>query len=391
MKVLHVSPSFYPATYYGGPIYSTSALCNALVDLPNIELRVLTTDTAGPNRSRIRVDSVPSRLPQGYEVYYCRRWWGEDIAPGLFARLWSMIRWADVVHLTGVYSPPTVPTLFIAKMLNKAVVWSLHGALQSWPGSRHKQSKAVWTGACNLLCDSERVTLHVTSESEKEESSRLIGNAVVCVIPNGVDLPELEERSSSQSLKTWQLLYLGRLHPIKGIENLVRAVARNRDTVTLSIVGDGEADYVGSLRSLVSDLALDDRVKFHGHLTEEAKTREFINSDACVVSSFKESFCIVVAEALAHGVPVITSTGTPWQRVEEIGCGLWVDNSPDALSAAIRKLQAMPIKEMGKRGREWMQREFLWSAIGKRMATEYLRVMRLSVASNQEISNSQSA
>jgi glycosyltransferase involved in cell wall biosynthesis len=391
MKVLHVSPSFYPATYYGGPVSSTYALCNAMAQIPGIELRVLTTDTAGPGRSPIPVASMPSRLPQGYDVYYCKRRLGEDIAPGLFARLWSMIKWADVIHLTGVYSPPTIPTLLIAKLLDKPVVWSAHGALQGWSGSSHKRLKAFWNRACDLLSESERVTLHVSSEIEKEESARLIRNAKVCVIPNGVNLPETTANPATRNPQNWRLLYVGRLHPIKGVENLLRAVAADRDTVSLAIVGEGEPDYTRSLRSLVSELQLDDFVQFRGHLTGEAKTLEFINSDICIVPSFKESFCIVVAEALAHGVPVIASTGTPWQRIEEMGCGLWVENSAAALSEAIRKFQGMPIKEMGKRGREWMQMEFLWPAIGQRMATEYRRVMRPSASSKREIRDSQAA
>ncbi|HEY8186872.1 MAG TPA: hypothetical protein VIF64_12415, partial [Pyrinomonadaceae bacterium] len=74
MKVLHISPSFFPAGHYGGPTYSGYHLCNGLVTIPEVELRVLTTDSDGP--ARISVESFPTRLPPGYDVYYCRRWFG---------------------------------------------------------------------------------------------------------------------------------------------------------------------------------------------------------------------------------------------------------------------------------------------------------------------------
>jgi hypothetical protein len=74
MKVLQVTPTYYPATYWGGPIFSTHALCNALATRHDIELRVLTTDAAGPKRAqRLKADAFPTRFPAGYDVYFTRR------------------------------------------------------------------------------------------------------------------------------------------------------------------------------------------------------------------------------------------------------------------------------------------------------------------------------
>ena len=80
---------------------------------------------------------------------------------------------------------------------------------------------------------------------------------------------------------------------------------------------------------------------------------------------------MVVAEALAHSVPVIASKGTPWQRVEKMGCGLWVGNDPNSLARAIRQMSAMPLREMGQRGRQWMQDEFSWDRVARDMAELY--------------------
>src|SRR5439155_27327241 len=79
-----------------------------------------------------------------------------------------------------------------------------------------------------------------------------------------------------------------------------------------------------------------------------------------IVPSYKENFAMVMAESLAHGVPVIASKGTPWRRVEEIGCGLWVDNDAESLAKAIGQMSRMPLREMGTRGREWMAKEYSW-------------------------------
>ena len=126
MKVLHIVPTFYPATYFGGPIFSLHELCNALSRMPDIELRVLTTDNAGPKSKRIKAESFPVRFPGGYSVYYFKYLSGVSVSASMLLRMPSMIRWADIVHITSVYSFPTIPALFLCKLL-QPVVWSPRG------------------------------------------------------------------------------------------------------------------------------------------------------------------------------------------------------------------------------------------------------------------------
>ncbi len=337
--------------------------------MPGVELRVLTTDSDGPRR--IDVKGFPVKLPAGYDVYYCRRWFGADIAPRMFWRLPRMIRWADIVHLTAVYSPPTIPTLALCRLFRKPVMWSTRGALQSWRARTRKKFKSVWEKTCALFCSPERVMLHVTSEPERVESGERIKHASAVVIANGIEVPELNGRQRPQRDAGLRLLYLGRLHPIKGIENLLQAMATMTNGVTLSICGEGEADYQARLKSLAAELDLNKRVTFHGRVDGEAKEKRFAEADLCVVPSFTENFCNVVAESLARGVPVVASKGTPWARVAEVDCGLWVDNDPQTLAGAIRQMQAMPLREMGERGRRWMQREFSWPHVATQMFQQY--------------------
>ena len=369
MRVLHVSPSFYPAGHYGGPTQSSYGLCNAIAKMPGVDLRVLTTDSDGPRR--IDVKSLPVKLPAGYEVYYCRRRFGADIAPRMFSCLPGMIRWAEVVHLTAVYSPPTIPTLFLCRLLGKPVMWSTRGALQSWRAHTRKKFKSVWEKTCDLFCNPGRVMLHVTSEAERVASLERIKQASAVVIANGIESPPANGNQRPRTDDDLRLLYLGRLHPIKGIENLLQAMATMTNGVTLSICGEGETEYEARLKSLAAELDLNGRVTFHGRVDGEAKEEQFAEADLCVVPSFTESFGNVVGESLARGVPVVASKGTPWSRVSEINCGLWGDNDPAALAGAVRQAQTMPLREMGERGRQWMQREFSWPHIAEQMVGEY--------------------
>ena len=371
MKVLHVTPAFYPARNWGGFGHSVPGLCDALARNSDLELRVLTTDSDGPKtRKNIPVKAFPEKFPAGYEVYYCRRLFAQSVSLELLTRLWSMVRWADVVHLTATYSFPTIPTLLVCKLLRKPVVWSPRGAMQRWPGTTRARAKLAWEKLCNALCDPGRVVLHTTSEEERSESAPRIPRTQARVIHNGIDLPELNG-DRSQRNGSLRLLYLGRLHPIKGIENLLRALAGIRSEVTLTLCGDGDRRYRRSLESLVSELSLGGRVTFRGAIDEATKARQFLEADLCVVPSFKENFSLVVAESLSYAVPVVVGDGTPWKQVDQIGCGRCVRNSPDELAKAIEALSDAPLNEMGLRGRAWMQKEFGWDVVAERMLAIY--------------------
>lgn len=376
VKIVHVTPAFYPATYWGGPIYSVYGLCNALANINAVTLRVVTTDSAGPSRSdAVEVSAFPMRYAGGYDVFFCRRWWAASVSPSMFLRLWPMIRWADVVHLTGVYSPPTIPTLLICRLLGKPVVWSPRGALQRWEGTTKPLFKKAWEWICNALIKPGRCILHVTSKHEAAVSVARISKAVAELVPNGVDIPEaLPDRVWLPDGKL-RLLYLGRLHPIKGIENLLRALTTLDDgSVSLAICGSGDEAYSLGLRQMVRELGLERCVSFQGHVNGEEKKNVFMQADVCVVPSFTENFGMVVAEALAHAVPVVASRGTPWAEVEKHGCGLWVENTPESLAVALGEIKSRDLAEMGKRGRAWMARQFSWDSVANRMLNLYERL-----------------
>jgi glycosyltransferase involved in cell wall biosynthesis len=140
---------------------------------------------------------------------------------------------------------------------------------------------------------------------------------------------------------------------------------------SLTIAGAGDPNYTRTIRTKIQDLGLSERVKMVGEVIGAAKQRLFENADITVMPSYTENFGMVVAEALAHGVPVIVSKGTPWRRVEEMGCGVWVENDPESLAKAIERMSGMPLGEMGQRGREWMEKEFSWNDRARDMMKLY--------------------
>jgi len=217
--------------------------------------------------------------------------------------------------------------------------------------------------------------LHVTADNEAVATRKRIPGVATAAIPNGVEVPSRLPSRNWTPEGMLRLVFLGRLHPIKGIENLLRAIqvigSRN---VTLTIYGTGEPRYVRELQEYVKSLSTESRIRFAGHVEGVNKTTAFLNADVCVVPSFSENFGLVVAEALAHGVPVIASKGTPWDKLEERGCGLWVANDHDSLADAIKRLRDMDLPKMGARGHAWMRENFGWESIGHEMLQLYKRL-----------------
>ncbi len=367
LRIAHVVPSFFPAHVYGGPIQSVYALCNAVARL-GCQVRVLTTNANGLN-DVLPVDTTREhRLGDGLMVRYCARRLRHSVSTELLRLLPDLVRWADVVHLTAVYSFTTFPTLATARRQSKPVVWSPRGALQRWSGSRRPAMKSLWDMISAGLAPHPLV-LHVTSEPERSESLAKIPAARAQLIPNGVEIPA--GVCHLEATGPFRLLYIGRIDPKKGIENLLEACARLDFPWTLTIAGTGDPGYLRSIADRIHTRGLEGKATLAGEVLGEAKERAFQSADLCVVASFTENFAMVVAEALARAVPVIASRGTPWQEVEENGCGLWIDNHPESLAAGISRLRSAPLREMGLRGREWMQRDFSWDAIGARMTALY--------------------
>jgi glycosyltransferase involved in cell wall biosynthesis len=379
MKVLHVVPSFHPAYVYGGPIQSSYELCSNLSGL-GCEVRVLTTDANGLEQV-INVETAREvSMPEGFQVRYCHRRLRHSVSPRLATLLSSYVAWADVVHLTGVYNFPTFPTVLMCRRAGKPLIWSPRGALQRWEKSRRRGLKGLWDFSWYHLADRPKLTLHFTAEEEARESLARLANLQAAVIPNGVAVPSLLNRSQSNG--RLRLLFIGRLDPKKGIEALLRACrllkGEGQAKWHLTIAGWGDPAYVDLLQHDVTRLGLEQDVSMVGKVLAEAKKRLFESSDVLIVPSHTENFAIVVAEALAHGVPAIASKGTPWSALEDKQCGLWVENDPESLHRAICKIREMPLVEMGQRGRDWMQAEFSWASVTKTMLDLYSDVLSRS-------------
>lgn len=224
--------------------------------------------------------------------------------------------------------------------------------------------------------------MHVTSEIEKKWIEAYEFGKPVAVSPLGTYLPPFEsaQRKEGNSDKKI-LLFAGRIAPIKALPNLMSAWATQKmPGWTLRIVGEETTPgYKNELVDLCLQLRISDSVEFAGARFGDELNHEYCNANALALVSETENFGAVVADAMAHCLPVITSKGTPWQCVDDEKCGWWVDNDVESLSRVLGEMRALPDSEMmamGMRGRSLVEKQYSWQAIALEMKSVYECILK---------------
>lgn len=377
MRVLHVSPAFYPATRYGGPIVTLMGFCAAEMKA-GVEVTVATTDANGPGDLQVPI-GTPQQV-DGFPVLYFHRFPAVDYAfsPGLTDYLRREIARFDLVHITSVFSYPSLIAAQLAHRRSVPYLVSPCGALQRWGLRQSRWKKAAYWHMLEKHGLKNATALHATSEDESDDIRAVLPTARVFTVPNGVDLPEMATASSIA--RKPQIVFLGRIHPVKGFDVLLPALsmlARQRPDVETVLAGPDNDSEMKNILATARSLDPAPRIRYLGTLAGEAKTAVLSESAALVLPSHSESFGQVVVEAMACGTPVVVSRNCPWRSVETRGAGRWVENRPEQVATALAEILGNPsmAARMGQAGRQ-LAGEFAWSAIGERMALEYSSLLK---------------
>lgn len=138
-------------------------------------------------------------------------------------------------------------------------------------------------------------------------------------------------------------------------------------------MGPSEGGHDQELRSLVRELDLT-RVLIEGPVFGSAKHELYRSADLFILPTLGENFAVTVAEALASGLPVISTKGAPWSGLERERCGWWIEHGIETLAETLAYAMALSpeiLSAMGARGRDWMARDFGWDMIGQKMKQVY--------------------
>ena len=282
----------------------------------------------------------------------------------------------DIVHVNCCWMPGPALVQKWSQTKGYKVVLSPHGMLEPWIMKRNywtRKLPALILYQKNAIKNAD--CIHATAESEKSNLLNLGWNRRIFVIANGVDVSSIEMKPFWR--RTGKLLFLSRVHPKKGLEILIEAMSKVSGEQQCVIAGEGKKEYIEQLKTLAKKKGVDDRILFIGGVYGDAKWELYKEADVFILPTYSENFGIVVAEALASGTPVITTTGTPWSELNTEHCGWWIDIGTEALVGTLNRVLSLSEKEfetMGINGRRLVEERYSTSMMAKDMFYLYQNI-----------------
>ena len=388
MKILHLIPAYEPAWSEGGVVRGTSLLCRALASL-GVDVTVYTTDSSG-NR---RLD-VPTNQPVdvgGVRVFYFYAEMPRALrfSRALTAACRETLRNFDLMHMAAIWSYPGIVACFEARRQRLPYVVSTDGALQEGELKRKRLKKWLYLKIFEMRNLRGAAAIRYVSELERERTAHLGLSVPSCMIPSGLDFGEFEHlperraaRAELEVADNAQVVgYLGRLHPRKAVDFLIRGFARiaqQLPSAVLLVAGPDHGDEA-RLRALVRGLGLNARVRFLGYVGPEGRARLLSAANLMTLISLEgECFGNGAVEAAAAGVPILMSNHVGVARtLEQDSAGVIVTVDETAIAAELKRLLSDPalLSRMGQKGYRSARKHYDINIVAQKMAIAYEDVL----------------
>ncbi len=390
MRILFVTPYFYPAWQYGGTPRAAFELAKAVSGRGHA-IRVLTTDSAGDERIRPSPAVLRPALPEaeGLDIVYYRNISNYlafrqrlFLPPKFFSEIRREVVASDVVHIHELRTMLAVTAARAARRSGVPYIISPHGGLRHLGKHTEKAVFDLLWGQ-NTLARADAI-LALTKPEEQESLQFGVDVSRIRSLPNIArtdeyrDLPQPGQfRQKHRIVAARLVLFLGRLHSIKGPDLLIRALAQTREDTWLVLAGPNDG-FEPQLRELARELRVEDRVVFTGFLDGQEKREALVDSDVVVLPSRSEAFPVSALEALLCAKPVVMSSVCG--LVESLGSqnGVASFRSEDVNDLAVRVEEALvssKLRQNAIAGRELVLREFAADTVARRAEAIYEEVV----------------
>jgi len=370
LNILHTING-HPA-YDGGPSYTVPRLADFLAEIDGLNVFLLSQSLRGeectPSSGLVDVGLINSNTLLGYKYGF-----------GCKAAIRGVIKkfQPNIIHSHGLWSPMSYWSSKLAKDFKIPLVVHPRGMLDRWAlmHKSYKKNLAWITYQKKIL---KEASLLVATSGLEYDAFRDMGlSGPIAVIPNGIDFPlvnEFEFFEKSKKNNSKSILFLSRMHPKKGLENLIEAWGSiNLSDWVLNIAGSGDLEYEMRLKQQVASLKNSNSINFLGDLRGANKRDAYLSADLFVLPTFGENFGVVVAEALSYGLPVITTNAAPWEDLNQYKIGWCTDVGINPLISTLKEATSMTDlerHEFGIRGKEYVQR-FNWVDIATQTHQAY--------------------
>jgi len=292
----------------------------------------------------------------------------------------------DLIHLHGLFTFASFSAWSASKHLGIPLVVSPHGMLDTWAINNSRFKKRLFFATLEKKVLASSSCIHALNSEELQSIRDLWPDNVDLnyeIIPNGV-MPKKRSvvRANADQLI---LLYLGRIHPKKGIAELIVALSFCKRTfpdlkhkLLVNIVGWGDHNYLRFLRDMVASLGLEEVVAFRGPAFNDDKAGYFSSADAFILPSHSEGLPMAVLEAWSYGLPVLMTRECNLATGFQADAAIPIELDPARLSASLvslLKLDRSILEDMGRNGLLLTERQFTWDVIGKKYREMYLKVL----------------
>lgn len=396
MRILYAVHGYKPAHRLGGPILSVSAAAEMLVRKGH-EVTVFTTNSNLDEDLDVRTDRPVD--VEGVRVWYFRRdeplkrWFpfvpylsrsiGFLYASAMGSELNRVVPEVDLVHTHMPFVYPTYKASQAALRYGKPLFYHQRGVFDPERLKFRGFKKQLYINAVERRILRSATTLFALTEAEVD-SYRALGVSTPCrVIPNGIDVALYRKEARPDFCTRWDIpsqalviLFLGRVHPIKGADKLLEAFFRihaHFPQAMLVMAGPDEWGMETKYRNLVHKAGMNGRVVFPGMVSGCEKLDLLARADLFCLPSTGEGFSMAILESLASATPVLISPGCHFPGVEKAGAGRIVDADPIVMGDTMADLLAEParLREMGRLGREFVAREYTWDRIVDQLVEAY--------------------
>lgn len=396
MHILYAIHAYKPAYRVGGPVISVSATAEMLVNKGH-RVTVVTTNSNLDEDLDVPVDRPVD--VNGVSVCYFKReeplqawlpfmpYFSRSIGflycPAMKCALNGMMPGVDVVDTQMPFVYPTYAAAHAAFRFKKPLFYHQRGNFDLGRLRFRGGKKRLYISLVERPIMRRASKLIALTEAERA-SFRTLGVATACdVVPNGIDLPVPCAGAAERVAARWGIpvdaqlvLFLGRLHPIKGAETLLEAFAHVGgafpDSV-LMMAGPDEWRLEAQWRERFRGTSLADRVIFPGMLIGEEKQDVLARADLFSLPSTGEGFSMAVLEALASATAVMLSPGCHFPEVDQAGAGVTVEADPQAMAVTLAQLLGGParLRAMGEAGRRLVAEHYTWDVITDRLIDLY--------------------
>jgi glycosyltransferase involved in cell wall biosynthesis len=381
MKILHITASM--SSDWGGPPKVVQELTEDLVKKGN-EVSIFT-----PIKKRESNLICPKgvKMKTFKESFFSRIWGGHSFC---FKKgLEKEIKKFDIIHINETWHYPHFVAYRLAKKYKKPFIITPHGTLEPWCLNYKSFKKKIFSFLIQRRILNQASAIQALTQKEAKNIKKFGADNYIEVIPNGINIEEFNDLSPYIDLENEYpqlknkkiILFLGRIHPIKGLDILAQAfgnVAKNRDDIRLLIVGLDNDGYQKEIEKILKKEKVLDKVIFTGALLGKEKLAAFRRSNIFVLPSYSEGFGRATLEAMFCGLPVIVSDQCDFFLNEtEDNVGLIINLDIDELVRAIIKLLENPVlsKEMSQNGRKLAREKYTWDKITDKIIDLYKKVL----------------